>query len=73
MVVTGTGYVRRVTRVARVSGGSRGIGRAICHATTRSRSCGTASATVDVPDEVTLTLEVEVGVEGSEFEVELSW
>jgi amphi-Trp domain-containing protein len=28
---------------------------------------------VDVPDEVTLTLEVEVGDEGSEIEVELSW
>ena len=29
--------------------------------------------TVDVPDEVTFTLEVEVGDDGSEIEVELTW
>lgn len=29
--------------------------------------------TVDVPDEVTLTLEIEVGSDGSEVEVELTW
>lgn len=28
---------------------------------------------VDVPDEVTLSFEVEVGADGSEIEVELSW
>ncbi|HEX6417097.1 MAG TPA: amphi-Trp domain-containing protein [Acidimicrobiales bacterium] len=28
---------------------------------------------VDVPDEVNLKLEVEVGAEGSEIEVELTW
>jgi amphi-Trp domain-containing protein len=29
--------------------------------------------TVDVPDEVRMKLEIEVGDEGSEIEVELSW
>lgn len=29
--------------------------------------------TVRVPDEVDLTLEVEIGTEGSEVEIELSW
>jgi amphi-Trp domain-containing protein len=29
--------------------------------------------TVDVPDEVTFTLEIEVGADGSEIEVELGW
>src|SRR5690606_20024782 len=29
--------------------------------------------TVDVPDEVTFTLEIEVGEDGSEVEVELKW
>ncbi|HLU43300.1 MAG TPA: amphi-Trp domain-containing protein [Microthrixaceae bacterium] len=29
--------------------------------------------TVDVPDEVEFSLEVEVGSDGSEIEVELSW
>ena len=29
--------------------------------------------TVDVPDEVTLGFEVEVGSDGSEIEVEISW
>jgi amphi-Trp domain-containing protein len=29
--------------------------------------------TVDVPDEVAFTLEIEVGTDGSEIEVELSW
>jgi amphi-Trp domain-containing protein len=29
--------------------------------------------TVDVPDDVTYTLEIEVGAEGSEVEVELKW
>lgn len=28
---------------------------------------------VDVPDEVTLSFEIEVGEDGSEIEVELSW
>lgn len=29
--------------------------------------------TVEVPDQVTLSVEVEVGAEGSEIEVEISW
>jgi hypothetical protein len=29
--------------------------------------------TVDVPDEVELTIEVEIGDEGSEIEVEITW
>ncbi len=29
--------------------------------------------TVDVPDEVTYTLEIEVGDDGSEIEIELKW
>jgi amphi-Trp domain-containing protein len=29
--------------------------------------------TVDVPDEVAFTLEIEVGGDGSEIEVELTW
>ncbi|MGB3412386.1 MAG: amphi-Trp domain-containing protein [Microthrixaceae bacterium] len=29
--------------------------------------------TVDVPDEVTLTLEIEVGADSSEIEVEITW
>ena len=29
--------------------------------------------TVDVPNEVTYTLEIEVGDEGSEIEIELKW
>lgn len=29
--------------------------------------------TLDVPDEVTLEIEIEVGDDGSEIEIELSW
>lgn len=29
--------------------------------------------TVDVPDQVTLSLEIEVGAESSEIEVEITW